>query len=311
MIKGKYNVYEDGQLVGSYPNVITNQGYNIIRNYLAGNTRNWAGALALGAMNQNAPSSSDIGLEYELARYPISISGVRGNNISLIAEVDESFSGQVFELGIYPQLRNESSGGFDDRVIATFNENWTDSSGVSLPNSNFSGTEDNPLARSGYRSIIFGGTALVAEVETSVGISGYSDLDSLSILYKTSIVGNNQTIRLKFYDDQLPTAGTKYFDFVFDGSSLGYKKVSSQLAYFTEEDNFNDVVSKIELISFSGTQATINIDSIKFDDTDSINPDFALVSRALIGQAGGSTTTDYFEKRAGSTMIVEYEMELV
>lgn len=311
MIKGKYNVYQDGRLLGSYHNVITNQGYNIIRNYLAGNTRNWAGALALGSMNQNAPSASDTGLEYELARYPISISGVRGSNISLIAEVDESFSGQVFELGIYPQLRNESSGGFDDRVIATFNENWTDLSGVSLSSSNFSGTEDNPLARSGYRSIIFNQSALTATAETSVGIDGYSNLDSLSILYKTSVVGNSQTIRLKFYDDQLPTPGTKYFDFAFDGSSLGYKKVSSQLAYFTEEDNFNDVVSRIELTSFSGTQATINIDSIKFDDTDSINPDFALVSRALIGQPGGSSPSDYFEKRAGSTMIVEYEMELV
>ena len=311
MINGKYNVYENGHLIGSYPNVITSQGYNIIRNYLAGNTRNWAGAIALGAMNQNSPSSSDISLEYELARYPISISGVRGNNIALVAEIDSSFSGQVFELGIYPQLRNDSSGGFDDRVIVTFNENWTDSSGVSLPSSYFSGTEDTPLARSVYRSIIFNNNALIAETETSVGMSGYSDLDSVSILYKTQTTGNNQTIRLKFYDDQLPVAGTRYFDFVFDGSTTGYKKVSSQLAYFTETGNFNDVVSKVELTSFSGTQATIHIDSIKFDDSDSINPDFALVSRALIGQVNGSASTDYFEKRAGSTMIIEYEMELV
>lgn len=310
MIKGKYRVYENGSLIGEYNNIITNQGFNIIRNYLAGNTDAWAGAISLGALNLSAPSSSDISMEFELARYNIDTSGVRGNNILLSAEVDSNFSGQIYEIGIYPTLRNEMSGGFDDRVIATFNENWTDTSGVALNPNKFEGAEDNPLARSGYRSIIFDDSALTTYSETSVGINGYSDLDSISILYKTSSLGANKTIRLTFYDSQLPTAGTKYYDFQFDGTTLGYKKVSQLLGYFTETNDFNGDVSRVELSSLSGDYATIHIDSIKFDDSDETNPDFALVSRALIGQVGGTASTDYFEKREGSTMTIEYEMEL-
>lgn len=310
MIKGIYKIYENGQLVGEYPNVITTQGFNIIRNYLASSTKNWAGAIAVGALNNNAPSVSDTSLEFELSRYNINVSGVRGNNIVLSAEIDEKFSGQIFEVGIYPTISNESSVGFDDRVIATFNENWTNISGASLSSSNFEGADDNPLARSGYRSIIFNDSALDAYCETSVGISGYSDLDSISILYKTAQTGVSKTIRLTFYDDQFPTAGTRYYDFQFNGSSIGYKKVTQQLGYFTETGNFNGQVSKIQLGSSAGDFATIHIDSIKFDDSDETNPDFALVSRALIGQAGESGSDDYFEKRAGSTMSIEYEMEL-
>ena len=295
MIKGKYRVYENGSLIGEYNNIITTQGFNIIRNYLAGNTDAWAGAISLGALNLSSPSLSDISMEFELARYNIDASGVRGNNILLSAEVDSNFSGQIYEVGIYPTLRNEMSGGFDDRVIVTFNENWVDSAGVSLPSNKFEGAEENPLARSGVRSMIF---------------DGYSDLDSISILYKTAVLGANKTIRLTFYDNQLPTAGTKYYDFQFDGTTTGYKKISQLLGYFTETNNFNGDVSRVELSSLSGDYATIHIDSIKFDDSDETNADFALVSRALIGQVGGTASTDYFEKRDGSTMTIEYEMEL-
>lgn len=303
-------MYENDSLIGEYNNIITTQGFNIIRNYLAGNTDAWAGAISLGALNLSSPSLSDISMEFELARYNIDASGVRGNNILLSAEVDSNFSGQIYEVGLYPTLRNEMSGGFDDRVIVTFNENWVDSTGVSLPSNKFEGAEENPLARSGVRSMIFDDTSLTTYAETSVGINGYSDLDSISILYKTAVLGANKTIRLTFYDNQLPTSGTKYYDFQFDGTTTGYKKISQLLGYFTETNNFNGDVSKVELSSLSGDYATIHIDSIKFDDSDETNTEFALVSRALIGQVGGTASTDYFEKRDGSTMTIEYEMEL-
>ena len=56
--------------------------------------------------------------------------------------------------------------------------------------------------------------------------------------------------------------------------------------------------------------ATIHLDAIKLNDVDETNPDFALISRALIGQVGGSASSDYFEKRAGTNMTIEYVVEL-
>lgn len=310
MINGKYKIYENGSLVAESNNVITTQGFNIIRNYLAGNVTSWASAISIGAMNSSAPTISDTSMEFELVRYDVVVSGVRGNNVLLSAEVDSTFSGQIYELGIYPTRRNVSSNGFDDRVIATFDENWMDTLGVSLENNKFDGSEESPIARSGSRRLIFNNNALTTYAEIGVGINGYSDLDSISILYKTAQTGADKTIRLTFYDDQLPVAGTKYYDFNFSGIAIGYKKVSELLGNFTETGNFNNQVSKVELKSLSTTAATIHIDAIKFDDIDETDPNFALISRALIGNAGGTATTDYFEKRAGSNMVIEYEMEI-
>ena len=307
---GKYFVYQNNELIGEYQNVLTTEGKSLIRNYLAGNVQSWSGSIAIGAMNFNSPSSSDSGLEFEIIRVPVVLSTVKGTNIILSADISSEIAGRIFELGVYPTVTNSFSAGFDDRIISNFSEDWVDSSGVSLISSNFNGTEESPIARVGYRNLIIGNSGINCFYSSGIDISGYSDLDSMSILYNITSSGANKTVRLTFYDNQLPTPGTKYYDFVIPGSSTGYKVITQQFAYFTETGNFNNNVSKIGLSSSSGTFAVVNIDSIKLDDVDETNPNFALVSRALIGQAGGSASTDYFEKRAGTNMTIEYVVEL-
>lgn len=307
---GKYFLYQDGDLIGEYRNVLTNEGKSLIRNYLSGNVPAWAGSIAVGAMNSNSPSVSDSGLEFEIIRVPVVLSTVKGNDIILSADLSSEIAGRIFELGVYPTITNSFSAGFDDRVIANFSEDWVDSSGVSLNISNFNGTEEVPDARVGYRTLIIGNSGIQCSCEVSVDLSGYSDLDSMSILYNVASSGTDKTIRFTFYDNQLPTPGTKYYDFVIPGTSLGYDIITQQFAYFTETGNFNNNVSKIGISSAAGTFAEVNIDSIKLDDADETNPNFALVSRALIGQVGGSSSTDYFEKRAGTNMTIEYVVEL-
>lgn len=306
---GKYLVYENSELIGTYNNVLTTEGKSLIRNYLAGNIGAWSGSIAIGAMNYSAPTISDIGLEFEITRVPVVLSTAKGNNIILSADLDSTVAGRIFELGVYPTVTNSFSAGFDDAVIANFSEDWKDNLGVSITLSNFNGTEEIPAARVGYRNLIIGSSGIDTQYSTGINLAGYSDLDSMSILYKVSSTGNNRTLRFTFYDNQLPTPGTRYYDFTLDGSSTGYKKVSQQFGFFTETGNFNNNVSKIGITS-SGTAAAVEIDAIKLDDVDETNPNFALVSRALIGSAGGDLATDYFEKKAGTTMTIEYVVEL-
>jgi hypothetical protein len=306
---GKYLIYQDSKLVGEYHNVLTTEGKSLIRNYLAGNIGAWSGSIAIGAMNSTAPSVSDSGLEFEIIRVPVVLSTVKGNNIILSADIDSTIAGRIFELGVYPTVTNSFSAGFDDKIIANFSEDWTDDLGVSLTSSNFNGTEELPIARVGYRNLIIGSSGIDTLYSIGLDLSGYSDLDSMSMLYKVTSTGSDRTLRLTFYDNQLPTPGTKYYDFTLSGSSAGYKTISAQFGLFTETGDFNNNVSKVG-ISSSGSVAPVELDAIKLDDSDETNPNFALVSRALIGSSGGNSSTDYFEKRAGTTMTIEYVVEL-
>lgn len=310
---GKYRILKDGECIKEVYNTITDNGYSIIRNYLAGRNASWAGSIAVGALNNSAPSSTDTQLEFQTARLPVSLSAVDGTEIIISAELTQEFEGRIFELGVFPYAINDAASGYDGSIITNFSEVWEDGSGTPLSDTYYDGDDDSLIGRVGYRNIIFDDNLSAADYENSIDITGYSDFDAISILYKTVNVSGNRTIRLKFYDDQLPTAGTRYADYEFDGSSTGYKTISKLIGVFTDTDNFNGQVSRIELenLDTSSSNSTIHIDSIKIDDLDTNNPDFALISRALIGSVGGETTADYFEKASGSNLTIEYRMSVV
>jgi hypothetical protein len=310
LIKGRYTIKDSSGIVYECENVITSDGLSIIRNYLAGNTSSWAGSIAVGALNSSAPTSSDSKLEFEISRVPVLIYSVEDNEIVLNATLSSELEGRIYELGVYPAVSNASSRGFDDKVIATFSETWTDAAGVELLASNFSGTEESVDGRSGYRNLIVSPTGITAHFSTGLDTSGYTQLDSMTILYNTSSTGANRTVRVTLVDDQLPTAGTRYYDFTLIGSSTGYKTVTALLGNFVSTGNFNNNVSKIIITYSAASGCTVHLDAIKFDDTDESNLDFALVSRALVGTPGGNTTNDYIIKPSGVEMDVEYRLEI-
>lgn len=310
MVKGKYIFKIDNNIIAECSNVITENGFSIIRNYLSGSAKAWAGSIAVGALNLNAPTTTDSALEFEISRVPVLISSVDDLEVVLNATLGQNLEGRIFELGLYPAITNVQSQGFDDKVITTFSEVWTDSSGVELTSGNFSGTEESVDGRSGYRNLIIGNSGITAVLDSGIDISGYSQLDSITILYKTHSTGSNKTVRLTFIDDQLPTAGTKYFDFTLDGSATGYKTITTLFGNFTTTGDFNNNVSEITISSSAASGAVVHLDAIKFDDTDETNLDFALVSRALVGAAGGTTSNDYIIKPSGVEMDVEYRLEI-
>ena len=311
MIKGRYVFKLGDDIIHECKNVITSDGLDIIRNYLAGTNANWAGSIAVGSLNLSAASSSDSSLEFQISRTPVLISSVEDTEIVLTATLPAELEGQIYEIGVYPTVSNGSSLGFDEQIISTFSEDWVDSSGVSLTSGNFSGDEDTTDGRSGYRNLIVGNSGLTAFYSSGIDISGYSQLDSVTFLYNTFSTGANRTIRITFIDDQLPVAGTKYADFVFDGSSTGYKTLTKLFGDFLSTNNFNNNVFEISITSDAETASVIHLDSVKFDDRDETNLDFALVSRALVGSVGGSALADYIIKPSGVEMDVEYRMEIL
>lgn len=307
MINGRYLIYSDGQLISESNNIITNEGMNIIRSYLAGFIPIWSGAIAIGSMNSTSPSATDTALDFEVARIPVSFISIDGNEIVIKGSLPADFQTEIYELGIYPSISNSTSSGYDDKLVLNGNENWFNTSdGSSAASSNFIDG-----GRVGYRNIIFNSSAKNIYSETSINLVGYSSLDSISILYNVNSIGNNQTMRVTFYDSQLPTPGTRHFDFVLNGSSTGYKKITTLLGNFTDTGNFNGQVSRIGLSSSSLTGAgTFYFDALKINDEDETNPNFSLVSRSLVGVQNGVSQTDFVVKPAGIEIDIEYRMEV-
>lgn len=307
MIKGKYTISQEGKVIAESNNIITNEGMNIIRSYLAGFIPIWGGAIAIGSMNSTTPSSTDSALDFEVARIPVSLISIEGNEIIIKGSLAADFQAEIYELGVYPSVTNSTSAGYDDKLLLNGNESWFNSSdGLAIASNNFSEN-----GRVGYRNIIINNAAKNIYAEAGANIKGYSALDSISILYKVDSTGNNQILRLTFYDNQLPTPGTKYYDFTLTGSSTGYKKVGTLLGNFTETGNFNGEVVRMGLSCSSVTgSGTFGFDALKINDEDETNPNFALVSRSLIGVQNGTSSTDYVVKPGGVEIDIEYRMEV-
>lgn len=307
---GKYRIYINNELVNESYNILTTNGKNIIRQYLSGAAPAWAGSIAVGAMNKNSPSATDTSLEFEIQRFPIFVKYVDSSEIVCTATLDSDLEARIFEVGLYPTTLNSSSKGFDDKVIVNGEEDWTDNSGNILTSSSYSGTEISPQGRVGYRNLILSNSAQTFKLLSGEDISGYSDSDSITILYNVATIGTNKSITITLEDDTLPTPKTKYKTFIITTSSTGYNSITTTLGTFTEDNGFSGRLSKIKITTASST-SIIHLDAIKFDDIDNSDELFALISRALIGNQNGVATTDYVQKTSGEEAIIEYRVEFI
>lgn len=72
MIKGKYIIKIDGEIVAEKDNLITTNGFFMINRHLAKSSIEWAGSLAIG-VSTVSPTIADKTLYYELDRMPITL----------------------------------------------------------------------------------------------------------------------------------------------------------------------------------------------------------------------------------------------
>jgi len=298
----------DNEIVGEYENIVTSSGINLIKKYLTGAVAEWAGSIAIGAMNNSSPSASDSILEYEYARSKILLKSydTSTGEIILKANFSAALSGQIYEIGIFSYTNNPFSNGFDDKLLFNFDEGWYNSSTASSVTMSASG-------RVGSKNYLIQSSAS-SSIYTNIGldISGYSNYDYLDFLYNvTASQAGTRAASIIFTDNQIPTAGTASIVINLDSSTTGFKKLSAQFASVTRSATFNNQISRITLI-FEGTgkTSTIQADALKIRDVSLSDENLCLVSRALIGVTGGTTSTDYFSKMPGAEMDIEYRMTI-
>lgn len=307
MIKGRYILSIDGNKIGEYQNSITNDGMSIIRSYLANPNIEWCGAISIGSLNSTPSSASNTGMDFELIKSPIILRSVQNSDIILKAVIDADIECEIYELGVYPSVFNSTSNGYDDRLIINFDEDWYDSTTfIEISAGNYSS-----ISRVGSRSLSITQSSLDFSADLIFDVSGYSSLDNISFLYNVTSTGSDRTITITLVDDQLPTAGSKSYELVIPGNTTGYNKISVPLGNFVESNNFNSNITKISISTLEDLSAAeLTIDAIRIDDADENDPNFSLVSRSLIGTAGGSSNSDFVKKPLGVEVDIEYRVEI-
>jgi hypothetical protein len=308
LIRGRYLIKQKDSILSESYNAITDEGLYLIRSYLANPTSNWAGAISVGAMNSTAAASTNSSLDFELARIPVILRSVENNEIVIKGVLDSDFSGKIFEIGLYPEVFNILSDGFDDKLVLNFDELWLKTSdNLQIDSANLSVD-----SRAGENNLKIGTSALDIYTNIGLNISGYTNFDVTSLMYNVTASGTNRTFRVTFIDNQLPTPGTKYADFTLDCSSTGYKKIDKLIGDYTETGNFNSEVIKINITAASySNSARVELDAFRINDADETNPDFSLVSRSLIGSQNGSSSSDYVYKPGGVEVDIEYRVQIL
>lgn len=143
MIKGKYIIKVDGEVIAEKDNLITTNGFFMINRHLAKSSVEWAGSLAIGAMT-TTPSISDKTLYYELDRMPITLKSYTKMNPRYVITNKALSSGTVtlqFSSTTTPNLANLYKiqvSGIDTTFNGTYN--ITSYTMISAPTTTTAGT---------------------------------------------------------------------------------------------------------------------------------------------------------------------------
>jgi hypothetical protein len=293
MITGHYNLYLDGELVGSADNSITERGAMVILRYLAGQTGNYAGAIAVGN-SQVLSARSDTKLFFELARAVVDVAAPDFINSRVVfkATIPLAVSGLVYELGLYPYLQAPASE-YASRLITGF-EPSSEPFDLGTPNTvNFRiGTESLGLTAAAGTS--------VAPVLSSTrdDFSGFAPDDTFSLSYFINDA-NTASIRVSARTD-----ATNYYSYVITpATTAGYfvSEFSKSEFVATGAPDWSQIVDwQFTVTAGSGGSTAVQLDGLRINDnTEYI--DYALVSRAVLA--------DPITKIPGQQLDVEYVLD--
>jgi hypothetical protein len=294
MIKGVYRFYQDGKLVAESPNVLTTEGKRLILRVLAEQASSLGQALAVG-VGATAASAADTRLVWEVERNPISIKSPDFDNSRVIMKttLPQNSIYKIYEIGIWSQFVNSLNSENASRTLTTFEtdiETWTN---VTLDSTQARTSKDSARIDANASS------TKVASTDVLLDLSGYSGLDQFNIaFYKAN--NNITTLALTF-----ETSSGNYYKRSVTVSSLatGYNVVTMNKGDFTStgSPSWSNITKMSVEVTAGGTAGYLIMDGIRLEDSDTVNPEYALVSRSVL--ASPLTKTDT------SPMDIEYALE--
>ena len=288
-LKGEYVFYKDGVEVLRSPNIITNEGKEIIINYLSRQNSDYASRIILGC-GTSTPAATDTFMHFELFPTAVDFRTVdftqTPTQIVFRTTLPAAFKGVIYESGLSTtggvNLSSLDDVNDNPELTATFDPNfegWATSTGVAFHTNDLEGT---PRLRAGAYGLEFtvSGTGSKESTWTSsTPIDYYTDSDKIKVAFHVSGAVPNSLI-IKFIEDE-----TNYYMATIPASSMvvGYNIVTlsfSSLVKTGAPEIQN--TSSISVAVITGALPTVTtMDSIRFDKNSDVNKP-TLVSRSLL-----------------------------
>lgn len=243
-------------------------------------------------------------MQFELGRADVTLTSYDFVNNKLIfkASLPETFAGKVYEVAIYSQATNALSGSFGSRLVSTFDsatEDWVDATTL-LDETAW----DTTTVRAGRDALLHSPAASTTKT-SSLGnvvldLSGYSGADTFNFAYN---VGNTNASQLVFrfktdvnnyYAFQMPSPGT-----------AGYKvtSIAKSAATISGSPNWANITEiQVATVAGAGGAASLMYDGIRIEDSDTINPEYVMVARSVLGSP--------FTFLEGSSQDVEFALNI-
>jgi len=304
--KGTYIFKQNGIEIGRSENLITTNGRKVLLQYLSGVRSNWASDMALGAIN-TAPSVSDIELNFETMRIPVSLKTYKSatsNNPDLIivrGTLPESIYANIYEIGLYPDSKITDVANRNDRIITAFSDlsNWV----ASINDQSQSILNQGTVYLTGYSpqgeaSPRIGGFSVDLAQNTkyenntfAFSLLGYSSLDTLKILAYNTVAGV-LTITLVDTDNN-----SFVFTYTLEDNS-GYQILS---APFPSDVLFNSTIETVRITT--DNTASVTIDAIKTSSTAELTSEDYLISKSVLSTP--------IAKIYGTPLDIEYYVQIL
>lgn len=274
----------------------TNAGKDAIRRSIAGYTKSFAGAIAVG-IGTDAESSASTRLTHEVARVAVDSVGLDLTASQVVykgtlpTELDLTCS----EVALFTTFKSAGAGAYDSASLfnASVNENWTLGTNAAYETVN---------QKVGFQTVTLRPVASAtstARLYAKKDYSGYSNNDVFNLAYN---VGNGFTsaVNVRFGVDD-----TNYYTVGFTPVTSGYKisTTAKSAAVATGTPSWANIeYIEVRVTATAGGTAAVDFDSLRIEDTDTLDTSYAMVDRELVSPTK--------RKVAGRTTDVEYKVPI-
>lgn len=292
-MRGVYRFYQDGELVAEAENLITTEGKRLILRVLAEQAPSLGQALGVGVA-RTAPVVGDTRLAWEIDRISIDIKNVDYENSRVVMKgtLAQNVIYTIHEIGLWSQFTNSVNGDTASRILTTFEtafEQWTN---TTLDSSQARTSQDSVRIDAGISS------TKVASTEAVLDLSQYSGVDAFNVaFYKAN--NNITTLALAFES----ATGVWRKAVTVTALPVGYNVVSMPKGDFiaSATPSWSEITKMNVEVTAGATAGYLLMDGIRIEDGDTLNPEYALVSRSVL--------TDPLVKKDNSPMDIEYAIE--
>lgn len=267
-MRGHYTVTHNGVTIARADNLLMADSRRALLRYLSGESRTWAGTIAIGASDK-PPTEYDAHLGFEFGRGVVNVlaANVLENTVVAKATIPGDIAGEVYELGVYSSI-NGTEAGQDQLLITDFDLDLIDAVNAAPA-----------VGRVGESS------AIVTTTGTGTTEAAFND-----ILFDLSALGPEDRLVLAYDADSVGTVEVRLMN---SPNDYLYYSFTAQPGYNTAEWSTTSMSSAgtgSMLKSFSGVQVratgqgaagSIVLDGLRADDTD-VFSERVLISRAVL-----------------------------